>query len=216
MSERSEQDVLDAIERRRRRPVRKLLDDHITLSHGAGGKATHALIEALFLPELGNPLLAPLGDSAVVGANGGADRLAFSTDSYVVSPLFFPGGDIGELAVNGTVNDLAVSGARPLFLSAGFILEEGFPVADLTRIVTSMAAAARAADVRIVCGDTKVVQRGQADGCYITTAGVGLRERDHELGVDKARPGDVVLVSGPVGDHGMTVLIARGDLDLEV
>ena len=142
-------------------------------------------------------------------------RLAFTTDSYVVSPLFFPGGDIGDLAVNGTVNDLAVSGARPLWLSAGFILEEGFPVADLERIVGSMAAAAERAGVQIVTGDTKVVQRGKADGCYVNTAGVGVIERPGELGVATARPGDVVIVSGPIGEHGITIMLARGELDIE-
>jgi hydrogenase expression/formation protein HypE len=149
----------------------------------------------------------------VLTALGG--RLAFTTDSYVVSPLFFPGGDIGDLAVNGTVNDLAVSGARPLWLSAGFILEEGFPVADLERIVGSMAAAAERAGVQIVTGDTKVVQRGKADGCYVNTAGVGVIERPGELGVATARPGDVVIVSGPVGEHGITIMLARGELDIE-
>jgi hydrogenase expression/formation protein HypE len=133
----------------------------------------------------------------------------------VVSPLFFPGGDIGDLAVNGTVNDLAVSGARPLWLSAGFILEEGFPVADLERIVGSMAAAAERAGVQVVTGDTKVVQRGKADGCYVNTAGVGVIERPVELGVATARPGDVVLVSGPIGEHGITIMLARGELDIE-
>jgi len=132
-----------------------------------------------------------------------------------VSPLFFPGGDIGDLAVNGTVNDLAVSGARPAHLSAGFILEEGFPVDDLRRIVASMAAAATAAGVSIVTGDTKVVQRGKADGCFITTAGIGLVTDDLTLGVATARPGDVVIVSGPVGDHGITIMLARGELDIE-
>jgi hydrogenase expression/formation protein HypE len=149
----------------------------------------------------------------VLEANGG--RLAFTTDSYVVSPLFFPGGDIGDLAVNGTVNDLAVSGARPLWLSAGFILEEGFPVADLERIVASMAAAAERAGVQIVTGDTKVVQRGKADGCYVNTAGVGVIERPGELGVATARPGDAVIVSGPIGEHGITIMLARGELDIE-
>jgi hydrogenase expression/formation protein HypE len=133
----------------------------------------------------------------------------------VVSPLFFPGGDIGDLAVNGTVNDLAVSGARPLWLSAGFILEEGFPVADLERIVGSMAAAAERAGVQVVTGDTKVVQRGKADGCYVNTAGVGVIERPVELGVATARPGDAVIVSGPIGEHGITVMLARGELDIE-
>jgi hydrogenase expression/formation protein HypE len=133
----------------------------------------------------------------------------------VVSPLFFPGGDIGDLAVNGTVNDLAVSGARPLWLSAGFILEEGFPVADLERIVGSMAAAAERAGVQVVTGDTKVVQRGKADGCYVNTAGVGVIERPLELGVATARPGDAVIVSGPIGEHGITIMLARGELDIE-
>ncbi len=213
---RTEEEVLDAIERRRRRPVRKLLDERITLSHGAGGKATHTLVEALFLAELRNPLLEPLGDSAVFEAAAGGPRLAFSTDSYVVRPLFFPGGDIGELAVNGTVNDLAMSGARPLHLSAGFIIEEGFPIADLQRIVASMGAAARAAGVAVVTGDTKVVERGKADGLYVNTAGVGVLERNLELSPAAVRPGDRVLVSGTIGDHGTAVMIARGDLALEV
>jgi hydrogenase expression/formation protein HypE len=217
VSERTERDVLDAIERRRRRPVRKVLDQRITLSHGAGGKSTHALIEALFLQELRNPLLEPLADSAVfAAANGGGPRLAFSTDSYVVKPLFFPGGDIGELAVNGTVNDLAMAGARPLCLSAGFIVEEGFATADLRRIAASMGRAAQAAGVQIGAGDTKVVERGKADGVYLNTSGVGLV--DPELGLSPAliRPGDRVLVSGTLGDHGMAIMIARGELELEV
>src|SRR5918992_1518930 len=207
-----EQLVLERIERARRaRPrVREKL---ITLAHGAGGKATQSLIEAIFLDAFRNPQLEPLEDAATVVA--GDARLAFTTDSYVVSPLFFPGGDIGDLAVNGTVNDLAVSGARPAHLSAGFILEEGFPVDDLRRIVASMAAAAAAAGVSIVTGDTKVVQRGKGDCCYINTAGVGVIERPGELGVAHARPGDAVLVSGPVGNHGITVMLARGELDIE-
>ncbi|MBV8996155.1 MAG: hydrogenase expression/formation protein HypE [Pseudonocardiales bacterium] len=207
-----EQLVLERIERARRaRPrVREKL---ITLAHGAGGKATQSLIEAIFLDAFRNPLLEPLEDAASVTA--GNARLAFTTDSYVVSPLFFPGGNIGDLAVNGTVNDLAVSGARPAHLSAGFILEEGFPVEDLRRIVASMAAAAAAAGVSIVTGDTKVVQRGKGDGCYINTAGVGLITGGLKLGVATARPGDVVIVSGPVGDHGITVLLERGELDLD-
>jgi hydrogenase expression/formation protein HypE len=164
-----EEQVLARIEKARARKA-KLKEERITLSHGSGGKATQTLIEAVFLEAFSNPLLAPLEDGAVLPVHGG--RLAFTTDSYVVSPLFFPGGDIGDLAVNGTVNDLAVSGARPLWLSAGFILEEGFPVADLERIVGSMAAAAERAGVQVVTGDTKVVQRGKADGCYVNTAGV--------------------------------------------
>ncbi|HYZ56685.1 MAG TPA: hydrogenase expression/formation protein HypE [Streptosporangiaceae bacterium] len=207
-----EQQVLDRIDRaRRRRP--KVREERITMSHGAGGKATHTLIEAIFLEAFRNPLLEPLEDSASLLMNG--SRVALTTDSYVVSPLFFPGGDIGELAVNGTVNDLAVSGATPLYLSAGFILEEGFPVADLSRIAESMQDAAAAAGVHVVTGDTKVVQRGKADGCYINTAGVGIIERDVTLGVAHARPGDAIIVSGPIGDHGVTIMLARGELDIE-
>ena len=207
-----EQQVLQRIERARRRKA-KVKEERITLAHGAGGKATHTLIEAIFLDAFRNPLLEPLEDGAVLAVEGG--RIAMTTDSFVVSPLFFPGGDIGDLAVNGTVNDLAVSGARPLWLSAGFVLEEGFPVADLERIVASMAAAARAAGVQIVTGDTKVVQRGKGDGCYVTTTGVGVLDRPGTLGIATARPGDAVLVSGPIGDHGATIMLARGELDIE-
>ena len=207
-----EQQVLQRIERARRRKA-KVKEERITLAHGAGGKATHTLIEAIFLDAFRNPLLEPLEDGAVLAVEGG--RIAMTTDSFVVSPLFFPGGDIGDLAVNGTVNDLAVSGARPLWLSAGFVLEEGFAVADLERIVASMAAAAQAAGVQIVTGDTKVVQRGKGDGCYVTTTGVGVLERPGTLGIATARPGDAVLVSGPIGDHGATIMLARGELDIE-
>lgn len=204
-----EEQVLERIERARRaRP--RLRAEHITLAHGSGGKASQTLISAVFLEAFRNPLLEPLDDGARLTVDG--TSLVFTTDAYVVSPLFFPGGDIGDLAVNGTVNDLAVSGAEPLYLSAGFVLEEGFPVADLRRVVTSMAAAASSADVRIVTGDTKVVQRGKADGCYITTAGVGVLRTP--LGGDP-RPGDAVIVSGPIGEHGVTVMLARGELDLE-
>ncbi len=207
-----EQQVLDRIDRaRRRRP--RVREERITMSHGAGGKATQTLIEAVFLEAFRNPLLEPLEDAAQLTING--SRVALTTDSYVVKPLFFPGGDIGDLAVNGTVNDLSVSGATPLFLSAGFILEEGFPVADLNRVVESMRAAAAAACVHIVTGDTKVVEKGKADGCYINTAGVGLIERDVSLGVARARPGDAIIVSGPIGDHGITIMLARGELDIE-
>src|SRR5215208_6105825 len=204
-----EHEVLEAVERRRRLKP-KLRDELVTLAHGAGGKATHALVEALFLEELGNPLLDPLEDAARV------DGLAFTTDSFVVKPLFFPGGDIGDLAVNGTVNDLAVSGARPRFLTLGLILEEGFAISDLERVVQSIAAAARAADVTVVAGDTKVVERGKADGLYVSTAGLGVVEHDLELDPSRIRPGDRVLVSGTLGDHGMAIMVARGGLDLEV
>jgi hydrogenase expression/formation protein HypE len=207
-----EQQVLDRIDRaRRRRP--KVREDRVTMSHGSGGKATHTLIEAVFLDAFRNPLLEPLEDAAQLAVNG--TRIALTTDSYVVSPIFFPGGDIGDLAVNGTVNDLAVSGARPLYLSAGFILEEGFPIADLQRVTESMRDAAAAAGVRVVTGDTKVVQKGKADGCYINTAGVGALERDVDLGVARAQPGDAIIVSGPIGDHGITIMLARGELDIE-
>jgi len=204
--------VLERIDRARRaRP--RVKEDRITMSHGAGGKATQTLIEAIFLDTFRNPLLEPLEDAAHLHV--GAARIALTTDSYVVSPLFFPGGDIGDLAVNGTVNDLSMAGATPLYLSAGFILEEGFGVADLTRIAASMQAAAKRAGVQVVTGDTKVVQKGKADGCYINTAGVGVLEHDGTLGVAHARPGDAILVSGPIGDHGVTIMLARGELEIE-
>ena len=214
-----EQQVLDRIDRaRRRRP--RVREERITMAHGAGGKATQTLIEAVFLDAFRNPLLEPLEDAAELrfpapGGGLAGTRLALTTDSYVVSPLFFPGGNIGDLAVNGTVNDLSVSGATPLYLTAGFILEEGFPVADLMRVVESMRNAAAAACVSIVTGDTKVVQRGNADGCYINTAGVGVLAGGVSLGVAYAQPGDAVIVSGPVGDHGITIMLARGELDIE-
>jgi hydrogenase expression/formation protein HypE len=207
-----EQQVLDRIDRARRRKP-KVREERITMSHGSGGKATHTLIEAIFLDAFRNPLLEPLEDAARLRV--GASRLALTTDSYVVSPLFFPGGDIGDLAVNGTVNDLSVAGATPLYLSAGFILEEGFPVADLNLVTQSMREAAAAAGVHIVTGDTKVVQKGKADGCYINTAGIGVIERDVDLGVAHAQPGDAIIVSGPIGDHGITIMLARGELDIE-
>jgi hydrogenase expression/formation protein HypE len=204
----AEEQVLERIERARRRKAR-VREELITLAHGAGGRATRTLVEAVFLEAFRNPMLEPLADGAVAG------DLAFTTDSYVVTPLFFPGGDIGDLAVNGTVNDLAMCGARPAYLSAGFILEEGFPLRDLRRIVASMAAAARAAGVAVVTGDTKVVQRGKADGCYITTAGVGTVDPAVRLSAAAAEPGDAVLVSGPIGDHGVTVMLARGGFDIQ-
>lgn len=207
-----EEEVLLRIERARGRKAR-VREERITLAHGAGGSASHTLVEAVFVDAFRNPILEPLGDGAVLKAAGG--RLAFTTDSFVVFPLFFPGGDIGDLAVNGTVNDLAVCGARPLYLSAGFILEEGFPVADLRRIAASMAAAAARAGVQVVTGDTKVVERGKADGCYVTTAGVGVLERETELTPSAIRPGDAVIVSGPIGEHGVTIMISRGELDIE-
>src|SRR5207245_2396958 len=207
-----EEQVLARIDRQRRRKAR-IKEERITLAHGSRGKATHPPIDALFLEAFRNPTLEAMEDQATLSING--TRLAFTTDSFVVHPLFFPGGDIGDLAVNGTVNDLAVGGARPLYLSAGFILEEGFPVADLQRIADSMAVAAAVAGVQIVTGDTKVVERGQCDGVYINTAGIGVIERDITLGAATVRPGDAVLVSGPIGDHGVTIMLARGQVDIE-
>jgi hydrogenase expression/formation protein HypE len=206
-----EAEVLDRIERVRRRKA-VLREERITMAHGAGGKASRTLVDAVFLEAFRNPLLEPLEDQAVFSVNG--SRMAVTTDSFVVSPLFFPGGDIGDLAVNGTVNDLAVCGARPLYLTAGFILEEGFPTSDLKRITGSMSRAAEAAGVSIVAGDTKVVPRGKADGCFVNTSGFGLIERDVELGAARVRPGDAVLVSGPIGEHGIAIMLARGELDL--
>lgn len=191
----------------------EIVDERVTLSHGAGGRASHDLVESVFVRELRNPMLEPLADSALLAA--GRRQLAFTTDSYVVSPLFFRGGDIGELAVNGTINNLAMSGARPAALSAGFIVEEGFPVADLKRIAASMACASLRAGVPIATGDTKVVESGKADGLYVNTSGVGCVEHRLSLGPLAVRPGDQVIVSGPIGDHGVAVMAARGDLELE-
>jgi hydrogenase expression/formation protein HypE len=207
-----EEQVLARIERVRRGKSR-LREERITMAHGAGGKATQTLLDAVFLRRLGNPVLDRLEDAAELVVGG--TSLAFTTDSFVVSPLFFPGGNIGDLAINGTVNDLAVRGATPMFLSAGFILEEGFAVEDLERIVAAMADAAAAAGVQVVTGDTKVVQRGGADGCYINTAGIGTMIPGVRLGIASVRPGDAVLVSGPIGEHGVTVMLARGELDID-
>ena len=190
----------------------------IVMGHGGGGKLGTELVEHLFLPAFRNPELENLGDAAVFvlenGASGGS-RLAMSTDSFVVRPLFFPGGSIGELAVNGTVNDLAVSGAIPKFLSASFILEEGLPMAQLAAIVNAMAMAAATAGVQIVTGDTKVVEHGHGDGCYINTAGVGLLRPGIQAGPRNVRPGDAILLSGTLGDHGMTILSVREGLEFE-
>lgn len=210
--------LFERVERARRRK-RKIKDTQITLAHGSGGKAMHELVEGVFLEYLGNPLLDLLEDQAVFEApqmNGHAGaRLAFTTDSYVVDPIFFPGGDIGKLAVHGTVNDLAMSGARPLYLSAGFILEEGFPIEDLKRILASMRAAADEAGVQIVTGDTKVVQKGSADRVFINTSGIGVIESAVRVSASRAGAGDKVIVSGSIGDHGTTIMIARGELELE-
>jgi hydrogenase expression/formation protein HypE len=185
----------------------------IVMGHGGGGKLGNELVEHLFLPAFRNPALENLGDAAVLELSAG--KIAMSTDSFVVQPLFFPGGNIGELAVNGTVNDLAVSGADPKFLSASFILGEGFPLAQLAAVVQSMAAAAATAGVKIVTGDTKVVERGHGDGCYINTAGIGLLRQGISVGPHRAQPGDVVLVSGTIGDHGMAIMSVREGLEFE-
>ena len=185
----------------------------IVMGHGGGGKLGNELVEHLFLPAFRNAALENLGDAAVLSLPSG--RLAMSTDSFVVQPLFFPGGSIGELAVNGTVNDLAVSGAVPKYLSASFILEEGFPLAQLAAIVEAMAAAAATAGVQIVTGDTKVVERGHGDGCYINRAGIGVLREGLEVGPHRARPGDAILVSGTIGDHGMAIMSVREGLEFE-
>ena len=186
------------------------------LGHGSGGILSQELIQDLFLPHLTNETLGGLEDAALVMPDGVAGgTLALSTDSFVVKPLFFPGGDIGKLAVCGTVNDPAMRGARPLYLTVGFILEEGLPLADLERIVASMAAAAREAGVQIVAGDTKVVERGSGDGVFINTAGLGLVPPGVQISAANAQPGDVVLLSGSVGDHGLTIMTRREGLRFE-
>ncbi|MBA2678867.1 MAG: hydrogenase expression/formation protein HypE [Ktedonobacteraceae bacterium] len=210
-------DVLGKIERTRqaRRHKFYLRDEYITLSHGSGGKATHNLIEGVFAPAFSNPVLDRMDDSATFALEGTEQRLAFTTDTYVVSPLFFPGGDIGKLAVHGTINDLAMVGASPLYLSVGVILEEGFSIEMLRKIVASMAQAANEAGVAIVTGDTKVVQRGKADGIFINTAGVGVVRSANAIGQAQVRAGDKVLLSGPVGDHGIAIMLARESLEIE-
>jgi len=186
---------------------------HIDMSHGAGGKATHKLIEGLFVPAFASSALTPLTDAATLSVGG--THLAFTTDSFVVRPLVFPGGSIGELAVNGTINDLAVCGASPLGLSVAFIIEEGLSVEALRHEVEVMARAARTAGVPVATGDTKVVERGKADGLYIITSGVGVVDPAFALASTSVRPGDAIICSGTLGDHGVAVLIARGDLELE-
>jgi hydrogenase expression/formation protein HypE len=187
--------------------------DTILLGHGSGGKLSAELIRDVFLPAFQNPVLARLDDQAIVNVNG--QRLAISTDSFVVKPLFFPGGDIGSLAVHGTVNDLAMGGATPLFLSAGFIIEEGFAMEQLRRVVTSLQRAAAEAGVQVVTGDTKVVEKGKGDGLFINTTGIGLVPEGVDLSADRARPGDKVLLSGSIGDHGIAILAQREGLEFE-
>ena len=195
-------------------PVPLTHDEQIVMGHGSGGKMSHDLVARLFVPSFDNPALRA-GDDAGVVQPSPCTRLAISTDSHVVTPLFFPGGDIGRLAVCGTVNDVAMMGAQPLYMSAGFILEEGLPLETLTRVIDSMRAAAEQAGVQIVAGDTKVVQRGKADGLYINTTGVGMLPLGMEIGGARAQPGDAVILSGPMGDHGIAVLGARGELGFE-
>lgn len=217
-----EERVLALIETARsKRP--RFKDAHITLAHGAGGKATQTLIEGLLVPAFTDPdagdaaTLADLGDAGLVdlGLGDGVPELAMTSDAFVVSPLRFPGGSIGELAVNGTVNDLAMAGARPLALTVSMILEEGLAADVLRAEVEAIAAAARAAGAQIVGGDTKVVQRGLADGMYLSTTGVGLRDPRAALSPRSIRPGDRILVSGPVGEHGTAIMLARGQFDLD-
>jgi hydrogenase expression/formation protein HypE len=207
-----EEKVLGIIETARaKRP--KFRDEHVTMAHGAGGKATDAMIEGLFLPAFASEAAAPLGDAAQLLV-GGAE-IAMTTDSFVVKPLRFPGGSIGELAVNGTVNDLAVSGARPIAITLAMVLEEGLPSAQLREEVERIAAAARAAGVEVVAGDTKVVERGHCDGMYICTTGIGLRDPRARLSPDALRPGDRLIVSGPIGEHGTAIMLARDEFDLD-
>src|SRR5204862_7122996 len=207
---RSEARTLDIIETARLKPA-KFRDERVNMAHGAGGKATQSLIEGLFAPAFASEALEPLGDAGVLSDLG----VAITTDSFVVKPIRFPGGSIGELAVNGTVNDLAVSGARPIALSLALILEEGLAAEDLAAEVEAIAAAARAACVVIVAGDTKVVERGHADQMYICTSGVGRVDPRARMSPSALRPGDRILVSGPVGNHGMAIMLARGEFELE-
>ncbi len=186
----------------------------VVMGHGSGGKMMADLIGHLFKPLLDNSLLGQMGDSTTFILEQGG-RLAFTTDSFVISPIFFPGGSIGELAVNGTVNDLAMSGAIPLYLSAAFILEEGLPMTDLGRIVSAFSAAAAAASVQVIAGDTKVVNKGHGDGLYITTTGIGLVPAGIEIAPHRAQPGDAILVSGTMGDHGVAIMSVREGLAFE-
>jgi hydrogenase expression/formation protein HypE len=201
-------------------PVPQSRYEHILLGHGSGGQLSADLIRRIFVPAFDNAVLSALEDQATLrlddSANGAkGPRIAFTTDSFVVRPLFFPGGDIGRLAVHGTVNDLAVGGAHPLFLSAAFILEEGLPLTDLQRIVASMRAACEEAGVALVTGDTKVVDRGKGDGVFITTSGIGLVPEGRSLSIRAARPGDCIIVSGTIGDHGIAILSVREGIEFE-
>jgi hydrogenase expression/formation protein HypE len=181
----------------------------ILLSHGSGGKLTHQLIKDIFIRYFDNPILSQMNDSAVFYTNG---KLAFTTDSYVVTPIFFPGGDIGKLAINGTVNDLSMMGAKPLYISIGFIIEEGFSIEELERVARSIKEVSEEAEVKVVTGDTKVVEKGKADKLFINTSGIGIIQEGIDIRGDNARPGDTVIVSGTIGDHGIAILSQRKDL----
>lgn len=194
-------------------PLPIMKHDLIQLAHGSGGKLSADLIQRLFLPRFGNEILNCLDDQAILNVTTG--RLAFSTDSYVVDPIFFPGGDIGDLAVNGTINDIAMSGAKPLWLSAAFIIEEGLAMADLNRVLISMEKAARAANVTIVTGDTKVVNRGSCDKLFITTSGIGIVPEDVTISAANIKSGDCLILSGTIGDHGLAILTSREGLSFE-
>lgn len=190
--------------------------EHITMAHGSGGRLSANLLRQVFLPAFNSPLLAALEDHAAVPINGlSGARLAFTTDAFVIRPLFFPGGDIGKLAIHGTINDLAVGGAKPLYISAAFILEEGLPLDDLRRIVASMQSACKESGVQLVAGDTKVVDRGKGDKVFIATSGIGLVPDGVALSITAARPGDRIIVSGTIGDHGMAIMSVREDLSFE-
>ncbi|UKO98946.1 hydrogenase expression/formation protein HypE [Nostoc sp. UHCC 0870] len=209
--------LFQKIEQARRRPA-KVRDTHITLAHGSGGKAMRDLIDDIFVSSFDNPILSQLEDQASFNLSSllkQGDRLAFTTDSYVVDPLFFPGSDIGELAINGTINDLAVSGAKPLYLTCSVILEEGLPIETLRRVVTSMKTSAQKAGVQIVTGDTKVVHRGAADKIFINTTGIGIIPTGVNISAHNIQPGDVIIINGELGNHGAAILIARGELALE-
>ncbi len=211
VSEREER-ILGIIETARGKRA-KFRDERITMAHGAGGKATQSLIEGLFVPALGGATLSQMSDAGELAVDG--VELALTTDSYVVRPLRFPGGSIGDLAVNGTVNDLAVAGARPLALSLALVLEEGLAAEELRGEIDAVARAARTAEVEVVAGDTKVVERGHADGMYICTTGLGRRDPRASLAPTNIRPGDRILLSGSVGEHGMAIMLARGEFELD-
>jgi len=191
-----------------------MIKDRIMMAHGSGGKIAHELISNFFLPKFDNDILKKLDDSAVFKIKG--NKLAFSTDSYVINPIFFPGGDIGKLAIYGTVNDISMSGAIPLYISVSFILEEGFLMSDLEKILISMKEAAKKADVLIICGDTKVVEKGSADKLFINTSGIGLIENGINISSENAKIGDIVIISGSIGDHGISVMSKRGQFEFEV